>query len=335
MYTIVRRSADKPRRLLCGRRYLRHGLPLRVQRCRRSRTLHHGLIAAHECDEVADAHDAEIAALGASAPRPHPATRAARRDTAGAECAHAACRAAPCRARTRRPRPLPADRAAASACRHSDTRCAASALSLPSMSRGKILGRCEIPVIVAGRRIATPEHAVLDRQFRRTAIQPTRQSIQHTRAQLRGDQPHRTARHLDRLAARGLTFVRRLFGIARQHRDARQVHVQFIGSDLRQRGDIALAQLHLAYRKPYGAVRFEPEPLLHAAIVLDRQRQCVAHARFPSRSMAAAFSTARRMRGCAPQRHRFLSNAATISARDGDGLRSSSAFALMMMPDRQ
>ena len=84
--------------------------------------------------------------------------------------------------------------------------------------------------------------------------------------------------------------------------------------------------------KPHGAIGLEAEPLLHAAVVLDRQRQSVAHAPFPSRSMAAAFSTARRIRGCAPQRQRCLSNAATMSARVGDGLRSSSALALITMP---
>ena len=44
---------------------------------------------------------------------------------------------------------------------------------------------------------------------------------------------------------------------------------------------------------------------------------------------------ARRIRGCAPQRQRCLSNAAAISARVGDGLRSSSALAPITMPDRQ
>ena len=193
----------------------------------------------------------------------------------------------------------------------------------------EILGRGKIPVVMPGRRIAATEHAVLHRQFRRAAIQPLRQPVQHARAQLRRHQPHRTAGHLDRLAARGLAFVRRILRIARQHRDALQVHVQFIGGDLRQRGDVALAKLHLADCEAHRAVRLEADPLLHAAVVLDRQRQRVAHAPFPSRSMAAAFSTARRMRGCAPQRQRFLSSAATMSARVGGGLRSSSAFALI------
>jgi hypothetical protein len=41
------------------------------------------------------------------------------------------------------------------------------------------------------------------------------------------------------------------------------------------------------------------------------------------------------MRLCAPQRQMFSSSACAISLRDGDGLRSSSALAVTMMPERQ
>ena len=54
-----------------------------------------------------------------------------------------------------------------------------------------------------------------------------------------------------------------------------------------------------------------------------------------ARRTAAAFSTARTMRGCAPQRHRCLSSAATMSAREGSLLASSNALADIRMPDRQ
>ena len=113
-------------------------------------------------------------------------------------------------------------------------------------------------------------------------------------------------------------------------------HVQLLGGDLRQRGDDALAELHLARPRgaPCGPVRSGSSCPCRRLFRID-ERQRVAHATRPSRSMAAAFSTARRMRGCAPQRQRCLSSAATISARVGVGLRSSSALALIMMPDRQ
>ncbi len=199
----------------------------------------------------------------------------------------------------------------------------------------KVLGGREIPVVMPGRCIAAAEHAILHRQFRWAAIQPLCQAIQNTRAQFRRNQPHGPTGYLDRLAARGLAFVRRFLGVTREDRDALRRHVQFIGGNLRECGDVALAQLHLADRKAHRAIRFEAKPLLHPAVVLDRQWQRIAHAPCPPRSMAAALSTARRIRGCAPQRQRFLSNAAAMSARVGVGLRSSRALALITMPDRQ
>ena len=54
-----------------------------------------------------------------------------------------------------------------------------------------------------------------------------------------------------------------------------------------------------------------------------------------ARIAAAAFSTARMMRLCEPQRQILPSSAAAISARVGDGFLSSSALAEIKMPDRQ
>ena len=199
----------------------------------------------------------------------------------------------------------------------------------------KVLGSRKIPIVVPGRCIAATYYAILHTQFQRAAVQSLRQPIQNARPQLRRHQAHRTSRHLDRLAARRLALVRRVLRVTRQHRDAFQIHVELVGGDLRQCGDVALAQFHLAHRQAHCTIGIEPEPLLQAPVGLDRQRQSVAHAPFPSRSTAAAFSTARRIRGCAPQRQRCLSNAATISARVGDGLWSSSALALIRIPERQ
>ena len=50
---------------------------------------------------------------------------------------------------------------------------------------------------------------------------------------------------------------------------------------------------------------------------------------------AAAFSTARMMRLCEPQRQILPSSACAISARDGFGFLSSSAFAEIRIPGRQ
>ena len=53
------------------------------------------------------------------------------------------------------------------------------------------------------------------------------------------------------------------------------------------------------------------------------------------RMTAAAFSTARMMRLCEPQRQILPSSASAICARVGCGLRSSNALAEIRMPDRQ
>ncbi len=200
---------------------------------------------------------------------------------------------------------------------------------------GEILRLHEGPVVVPGRCVAATKRAILDADLRRRAVQPPRQPLHHPGAQLRRHQPDRAPRHLDRLAGGGLPLIRRLLRVARQHRDTREVDVQLLGRDLRQRGDVALAQLHLAHRQAHGAVGLETQPLLHPPVGQDALRQGVAHRAAPARIIAAALATARRMRGCAPQRHRWLSSAAAISARLGSALRSSNALASMMMPDRQ
>ena len=64
-HTIVRRLTDQPRRLLLVGRDLPHVVPLRVQRRGRGGALHDGFVVADERDEIADAHDAEIAAFRA------------------------------------------------------------------------------------------------------------------------------------------------------------------------------------------------------------------------------------------------------------------------------
>ena len=102
-------------------------------------------------------------------------------------------------------------------------------------------------------------------------------------------------------------------GVAGQHRDALEPHVQLVGGDLGQRGDDALADLDLADGEPHGAVGLEGDPLVQPRIVVQaRGRQC-GSCRASLRR--ARRSTARMMRGWAPQRQRLPSSAAAISAR--------------------
>ena len=124
--------------------------------------------------------------------------------------------------------------------------------------------------------------------------------------------------------------------VARQHGDAIERQVELVGGDLADGGDHALADLDLAGGDAHGAVGLEVDPAVEAGILDQAGRQDGrAHAGLPLRSVAAARSTARRMRWCVPQRQRCLSSASTTSLRLGLGLRSSSALADMMMPLRQ
>ena len=334
MHALVARLPNQSRRFLLRRRDLPHVVPLCVQRSDCSGALHHRLIRPDERNEIADTDNPEIAAFGA----PYRCLIQRRQSRATTWLPQDA------RVQHIRPHDVMDEGSTCDFRRQVAARRRLADIAIRGMRlrrraavdiAGKILGGRETPIVMPGRSIAAPENPILDRQFRRTAIQSLCQPVQHASTQLSRHQSYRTARHLDRLARRGLPLIRRILRVARQHGDPIQIHIEFVGCDLCQCGHIPLAKLDLAHCQPHRAIRLEPDPLLHPSVILNRQRQSVAHAPVLSRSMAAAFSTARNIRGCAPQRQRFLSSARTISPRVGDGLRSSSAFALMMMPDRQ
>src|SRR5262249_12090894 len=126
---------------------------------------------------------------------------------------------------------------------------------------------------------------------------------------------------------------RRAFGVARQNAHALRFDVELLGRDLGQGGEHPLPELDLAGRKPHGPVRLEADPAIEPRVVGEAVRQR-AHAAAPLFTDAGRCA-ARMTRLCAPQRHRFLSSAAAISARLGAGLRSSSALAQTRIPLRQ
>ena len=152
--------------------------------------------------------------------------------------------------------------------------------------------------------------------------------------------PHRHAAELDRLAAGGIALVRREFGVAGPDRDACHGDVELVGGDLRHRGQHALAEFDAAGADGHFAGRRKRHPAIEARIVGERAGQNGrvhgrAPALAPARMRAAAFSIARMIRLCAPQRQILPSSASAISDRVGGGLRSSSAFAEIRMPARQ
>ena len=73
--------------------------------------------------------------------------------------------------------------------------------------------------------------------------------------------PDRAARLLDREAARGDAFVRARRRRGADHLHAGDIDIEFVGGDLRQRGDDALPDLHLARRDRHLSIAGEISPM--------------------------------------------------------------------------
>ena len=130
--------------------------------------------------------------------------------------------------------------------------------------------------------------------------------------------------------------MRRELGVARLDAELLWRKVEFLGGDLAECRQDALAELDLAGLQHDDAIRLEGNPPVEARIVDEALRQRVGdHAAAPARIAAAARSTASTIRRCAPQRHRCGSSAALISSREGAVLRASKEAAEIWMPERQ
>src|SRR6516162_3784040 len=178
---------------------------------------------------------------------------------------------------------------------------------------------------------------VAHRELRSGAAEALRGLVEKQRARLGAGGTKRDAAGLHRLTAGGIAFVRRAVGVAPADCYALKRNIEFFGGDLRHCSEHALTELDPPGRKLDLARYGEIHPSIEAGIVGEhaRQRRGCGHGRALSRRRAAAFSMARKMRLCAPQRQILSSSAWAMSARDGDGLRSSSALAEMRMPLRQ
>jgi len=182
------------------------------------------------------------------------------------------------------------------------------------------------------------------------------------RAHLRAGQPERGAALLDRLAAGGIAFVRGLRRVAGNHLHTGERQIELFGGDLCQRRRDTLTQLDLAGEDDRRSVGVDAQPGIEHALVVQATRQFrrlragrarrqgegedqrprglaelspgevhrgLAHV---FRVFCAARNTARMMRPWVPHRHRFCANASRTSTVVGCGWRSSSSFAVMIMP---
>ena len=202
------------------------------------------------------------------------------------------------------------------------------------------------------------DHAVRDAERIRAHPEPRRGELDQHAAHLGRRHAQRRAGVLHRLRARGHALVRRAPGVARDNRDARERQVELFRRDLPQRREDALAELHLAGEHRRAAVGIDPDPGIEHPVAAEAawQRPLLRRRRIeregehePAQSLgetppaegsahhvlpisAAARSTAPTMRLWVPQRQRLLASAWRTSASLGRGLRSSSAFAVMIMP---
>src|SRR5205807_5093347 len=179
-------------------------------------------------------------------------------------------------------------------------------------------------------------------------------------ARLGAGEAQRGAALLHRQAARGLPFVWRERRVAVDDGDAFQIELELVGCDLRQRGADALAQLDLAAEDRHAAIRVDAQPGVQHAVAVEaagqarrgslRERKpgsegkaddqrpasleelAAGRARAHERICFAARCTARTMRLCEAQRHRWPFSACLIWRAVGARLRSSSALADITMP---
>ena len=143
-------------------------------------------------------------------------------------------------------------------------------------------------------------------------------------------EPHRLRRLLHRAAARGVAFIGRLPGLARDDPDAGGIDVELLGGHQRDRGRNTLADVDLAGAHRDATVGIESKPLVDAGVA--REAGARDHQAARSRSTrATALSTA----ACVPQRQRCPLSAARTPATSGGVSRRRSASTATTSPGVQ
>ena len=138
----------------------------------------------------------------------------------------------------------------------------------PVASRASRSSVDELPVghAAAGAGL---DDAVGHRQLLERHAEPLRRALQQQVARFRRGVAQRDAAVRDRLAARGHAFVRAVAGVGRREPDALERHVEFLGDDLRQRGQYPLPDLDLAGEHRDRAVAVDPQPAVEPAVGVE------------------------------------------------------------------
>ena len=188
----------------------------------------------------------------------------------------------------------------------------------------------QLPVGDLADTVEAADYSVLDGELVERDVEPLRCFLQQQVTRFGACISDCAAAVVDRAAAGGVAFVRRQRGVACHHAHARQCNIEFLGCDLRHRGDDTLANLDLAGVNRHAPIRIETQPLVEPGV--DDEAAGKLGGRAHVCSSFAARCTALMMRTCVPQRHRLRTSASLISPSLGSEFRASKAAAVMMTP---
>ena len=191
--------------------------------------------------------------------------------------------------------------------------------------------RPQVPEVEASGFALEKKLTVADVDVDRLALQTLGGGLDEQGPRLGAGGADRSARGLGAHAADGQALVRGSVGMRLDHVDPVHGHVEFLGGDLGQAGQGALAVFDLADGDADNAGSLEADPAVEPGIGGEVGGDHAA----ASRIRLAARATAAMMRLCAPHRQRRPDSAAAISARLGSGFLSMRALAATTIPARQ
>ncbi len=229
---------------------------------------------------------------------------------------------------------------------------------LPIDAEPVALTRQEFAIAQMAVAIVDADGAVRHGQILGRCVQRLCRPRDQEAARGRGSQAEGDGGDLDRLARDGRALVRHAPGMAEHHRHLVERDVEFFRDDLPQGRADAGAKVDMAVEGGDGPVLGHGDEDLRVGsvrpVVLQDQERAGGqqqggfvelrqggrrrHAAAPASgglSWPAARRTARRISTWVPQRHRLYRSASRISGSVGAGLRSSSAFVVMIIPFRQ
>jgi hypothetical protein len=127
----------------------------------------------------------------------------------------------------------------------------------------------QVPIAHLADAVVTADHAVVHRQLVNRNIEASRRFAQQQPTCFRAGMAQRASAVIRRAARGSVAFIGRGERIDRRHANARELDVELLGGNLRERRDDALSDLDLACEDRYRTVGLETHPLVEAPIRLE------------------------------------------------------------------